>query len=148
MSSPSSVLTRIALSVVCVRTELGTGPPYSCARGCHSVPPPLSWPPRDVPSLGSAAPELGAGRPGCGLPPPCIKLGRGALRAGPHQGLVAFSLALKRSAVTCHSGPSCTLHQTPSLKSSLKLTKETNNNNSNNNDNNINNSGCLEGSWC
>lgn len=38
-------------------------------------------------------------------PPPCLTLGRGALRAGPRQGLVAFFLTLKGAAITCHCGP-------------------------------------------
>lgn len=56
-----------------------------------------SWP--------SATPELGTERAGHFLPPPCLTLGRGALRAGPHQGLVAFFLTLKGAAITCHCGP-------------------------------------------
>lgn len=49
--------------------------------------------------------RAGAERAGHLLPPPCLTLGRGALRAGPHQGLVAFFLTLKRSAIICHCGP-------------------------------------------
>lgn len=52
----------------------------------------------------SATPELGTERAGHLLPPLCLKLGRGALRAGPDQGLVAFFLTLKRSAIICHCG--------------------------------------------
>lgn len=56
-------------------------------------------------SLPSATPELEAERAGHLLSPSCLKLGKETLRAGPHQGHVAFFLTLKRSAIICHYGP-------------------------------------------
>lgn len=141
LSSPIIPVTRAYV----VRTEQGTSLPLPTAgtQGPQlpflthfSQPAPGTWPHCPLPL------ELGAERAGRSLPPPCLKLGRGALRAGPHQGLVAFFLTLKRSAIICHSGlrlPPFPPHRSEwvgglgiqpveaahSLMSSLKVTEET-----------------------
>lgn len=139
LSSPTTPVTRDYV----VRTEQGTSLPLPTAgtQGPQlpflthlSQPAPGTWPRCPLPL------ELGAERAGRLLPPPCLKLGREALRTGPHQGLVAFFLTLKRSAIICHYGPRLppshpyvrvggrpgnTACEGCSLMSSLKVTEET-----------------------
>lgn len=74
----------------------------------HPLPPASS---RDVASLLSATPELGAKRAVQLLPTPCLKLGRGALRAGPTRVSWLF-FSQKRSAIMSlwTQSPSSTPH--------------------------------------
>uniref|UniRef100_A0A8D0WDA7 Elongation of very long chain fatty acids protein n=1 Tax=Sus scrofa TaxID=9823 RepID=A0A8D0WDA7_PIG len=90
------------------RTEQGTGihsPQLVHRDHCFRSSPTSPSQPQGCGSWPSATPELGTERAGHFLPPPCLTLGRGALRAGPRQGLVAFFLTLKGAAITCHCGP-------------------------------------------